>query len=101
VGTLNHGGTGALALAVDALATYRLTRLVVEDEITAPIRNRVWERHDPADSKIGYLLTCPWCVSIWAGAAVVTARHIAPATWEPVARMLTASAVSGMIASRF
>lgn len=100
MGNLNSGGNG-LELVVDALATYRLTRLIVEDEIAAPVRNRVWEQFDPADSKVGYLLTCPWCVSIWVGAAVVAARRVSPATWEPVARMLTTSAVSGMIASRF
>jgi hypothetical protein len=99
VGTLNSGGSG-LALVVDALATYRLTRLLIEDEIAAPVRDWVWDRHDPADSKIGYLFTCPWCVSIWAGAAVVVARRVSPTTWEPVARMLTASAVTGMISTR-
>lgn len=100
MGNLNSGGSG-LALVVDTLATYRIARLVTEDEIAAPMRQWVWDRHDPAESKIGYLFTCPWCVSIWVGAAVVVARRASPTTWEPVARMLTASAVSGMIASRF
>ena len=99
--TLKTGGGGALELAVDAIATYRLSRLLVEDEIAAPVREAVWKRYDASDSKIGYLFTCPWCVSIWVGAGVVAARYIAPAQWEPVARVLTVSAATGMIASRF
>jgi Protein of unknown function (DUF1360) len=91
----------ALVLAVDALATFRLTRLLVEDEITSPIRKAVWKRYDPSDSKLGYLFTCPWCVSIWVGAGIVAARYAAPAQWEPVARVFAGSAVTGMIAERF
>lgn len=100
MGNLDSDG-GALALAVDALATFRLTRLVVEDELTSPIREAVWKRYDASDTKIGYLLTCPWCVSIWVGVGVVAARRIAPSAWEPVAAVLAGSTVTGMIASRF
>lgn len=98
---LEPNGGEALALAVDALATFRITRLVVEDEITSPIREAVWKRYDVSDTKLGYFLTCPWCVSIWVGAGVVAAHHVAPSVWKPVARTLAASAVTGMIASRF
>jgi hypothetical protein len=59
-----------LDLLLDGLATERITRLVVDDEITADIREWVWKNHSPEDTKIGYFLTCPFCVSIWAGGAV-------------------------------
>jgi len=101
VSNLETNGGVALALAVDGLATYRLTRLLVEDGITAPIREAVWERYDASDTKIGYLFTCPWCVSVWIGAGVVAARYLAPAQWEPVARVFAGSAVTGMLAERF
>lgn len=101
MGNLESNGGGALAFAVDSLATFRLTRLAVEDEITSPLREAVWKRYDVSDTKIGYFLTCPWCVSIWVGAGVVVARRVAPAAWEPVAAILAGSAVTGMIASRF
>jgi hypothetical protein len=55
-------------MAVDALATARLTRLVVDDEIFQPVRDRVQGRWP--ESKLAYLMTCPVCVSIWAGVAV-------------------------------
>ena len=101
VGNLKADGSDALELVVDALATFRLTRLVVEDEIAAPIREAVWKKYDVTDSKIGYLLTCPWCVSFWVGAGVVAAHQIAPDQWKPVARVFAMSALTGMIASRF
>lgn len=59
-----------LRLATDALATYRATRLITEDEILADLREWVWHKHSPEDTKIGYFITCPYCVSVWAGAVV-------------------------------
>ena len=90
----------ALEVVLDALATYRLTRLVVEDEITAPLREKLWRHFDPGDTRIGYLFTCPWCVSFWVGAGVVCARTVAPKTWGGVARVLAFSAATGYIAPR-
>ena len=49
----------ALLVAVAALATYRLTRLVTADKITEPLRERVTSRW------LGYLVQCDWCLSIW------------------------------------
>ena len=55
--------------ALRALAVYRLTRLVVEDEITAPLREAVLTRWP--ESRAAYLVTCPYCVGVWAGALAV------------------------------
>lgn len=55
--------------AIDVAATTRLTRLIVEDEITRELREWVEERTG-SDSKLTYLVNCPYCVSVWAGAAV-------------------------------
>jgi hypothetical protein len=55
---------------LDGLATYRVTRLVVDDELTSPIREYIWKNHSPEETKIGYFVTCPFCVSIWAGGLV-------------------------------
>lgn len=57
---------GALA---QFLATERITRLVVEDKITEDLRYRVIGRFP--NSKVSYLVTCPICVSVWAGFSVV------------------------------
>lgn len=84
----------------DVLAIYRLTRLVIADEITQPIRDKVWEKHPPEATKIGYLFTCPWCASIWVGVGVAAARKIAPAAWSFAATALAGSAVAGLIEER-
>lgn len=60
----------ALSFVTDALAVYRLTRLVTEDELLADLREWIWKHHPPEDTKLGYFVTCPFCVSIWAGGAV-------------------------------
>jgi hypothetical protein len=90
----------ALDLAVDALAVFRLTKLVVDDEIFADAREKLLDRFHPDETKIGYLITCPWCVSIWAGGAVVVARAVAPRAWDLAAQALAFSAVTGLVAER-
>lgn len=53
---------------IRTLATERLTRLVVDDELTRPVREAVGTRWP--DSKMNYLVSCRACVSVWAGLAV-------------------------------
>lgn len=86
--------------AVDALATYRLTKLVLDDEITAPARDWVFERCDPQTTRLGYLLTCPWCVSVWAGGAVQLLRLASPRAADFTSGLLAASAVTGVLYER-
>lgn len=57
----------ALGLLVDVAATWRITRLITEDEIARPLR----EATTPG-SRVEYLLECPYCVSVWVGAAVAS-----------------------------
>lgn len=58
-----------LDLAIDVAATTRLTRLVVDDGIARPVREKV-ESVTGTDSSWTYLVNCPYCVSVWAGLAV-------------------------------
>ena len=95
----------------DALATYRLTRLVTTDRVTQKLRDRLNERWGtktvptiPSGTRtvrtaFGELLTCDWCVSIYVGAAVAAVRTFAPRAWRPIARALASSAVAGVIGS--
>lgn len=53
--------------AIRTAATWRLTRLVTEDEVTRPLREAVSKRWP--GSRVEYLVNCPACVSVWAGAA--------------------------------
>lgn len=59
--------TSWLNFAMGALATKRLTRLVVTDKITEDLRNQWFDRFPPETTKIGYLVSCPKCTSVWAG----------------------------------
>jgi Protein of unknown function (DUF1360) len=83
--------------AVRGLATYRLTRLITRDEITAPLRDKVWESRPPESSLVGYFLTCEWCASIWAGSALQISRMIAPKTTSAVETVLAVSAIAGLL----
>lgn len=56
----------------NALATRRIARLVVMDAILEDIREKIFERWDPADHKLAYLVSCLSCTSVWAGALVVS-----------------------------
>lgn len=108
------------ALVVDALAVARLTRLVTRDVIAEPLREHwiaeafyatgiaapppglTWEQAAVLDSdppKAATFITCPWCTSFWIGAAVVTARWVAPGLWDPLARALALSHVAGLAAN--
>lgn len=86
--------------ARDALAVYRLTKLVIDDKITEDVRNAVWDKYPPESTKVGYLFSCPWCVSMWVGLGAVTARAVAPKSWEKLSTAMAASAVSGLLEER-
>lgn len=84
----------ASRLAIDALAAYRLTRLVAQDKITASLRRRL----DATVPGVGSFVSCPWCVGFWVSCGVVLARRALPAAWGPVAEVLALSAVTGLVA---
>ena len=85
-----------LELVIYCLATYRLTRLITRDVITEPLREWVWERKPPEKSKIGYLFTCDWCMSIWTASLLFTSSMITSAT-DVVATVLALSAAAGLL----
>ena len=58
----------ATDLAIQAAAVARITGLVTSDEITAPMRRAAWV----IDDRLGYLVDCPYCTSVWAAAAVTS-----------------------------
>jgi hypothetical protein len=104
-------------LVVDALATYRLTRLATADVISEPARMALIRRagatpppgeddlsaqevveglSDPP--KLATLITCRWCAGMWIAAGVAVARRLAPEAWEPVSRALALSATAVLLA---
>lgn len=86
----------AVAVLTDIVATYRLTKLVMDDKITEDFRAFIYSKF-PRDSKTAYLIGCPWCVSIWAGLAIFGLRRFSPETANLVSGLLAASAVTGVV----
>jgi hypothetical protein len=86
-------------LVVDALATYRITRLLISDGILDRPRSAVLTRFR-AHQKFVEFVECPWCLGFWISASVVLARRVAPKPWNIAAETLAFSAVSGLVASR-
>lgn len=70
--------TEAADFILDALAAYRLTRLVTEDSITAPLRERIALHPHPAATPLTELVTCPYCTSVHAAFLIGTLRVLAP-----------------------
>lgn len=57
----------ALTFAVFALAVARATTFVTDDKLAERARIR-FISHVKEGGLLEYMITCPWCVSIWIGA---------------------------------
>lgn len=85
-----------IELAIYGLATYRLTRLITRDTIMESFREWVWKKRSPDKSKLGYLLTCEWCMSIYAASLLLASSMITSAT-DIAATLLALSAIAGLL----
>lgn len=102
--------TSPVALAVNALAAYRLTRLMTRDSLPPlpQVRQHVLDKLDEiqdakgstASHPLSELVHCPWCVGFWISVGVVGAATLAPRAWRPMATALAFSAVVANIAVR-
>lgn len=86
------------ALVLDALAVFRLTRLVTRDSLPPLpwLRDRVTDRW--GDRAVADLAVCPWCLSWWVAVVVLALHAVAPTWWPWVAAALACSAVAGLLA---
>lgn len=106
----------ATLCVVYALAVARFTRLVTADKLTEAARerllDRLWRRYAPMvpasdrDRAVPplpvYLLTCPWCVSVYVAAPAAVIAYFWPlAPWFLLPALLLAfSYVTGLLAQR-
>lgn len=80
-----------------ALATYRLTRLVVYDSVTAFFRDQFFDAKKGKRGEVVFekpargprrtlaeLVGCPWCFGMWAGATVLFFFFLTPYAWFPL-----------------
>lgn len=100
----------ATLLLLDALAVFRLTRLVCADMLTEPARRWLIGSVQTSDRlldgskitvaahpSIADLLTCPWCVSPYVATGVVLMQSLLPTACLYVAAVLAFSAVAGLL----
>lgn len=80
------------------LASYRLTRLVTTDDVTAALRDRIWSRFPP-DTRTGYLITCDWCSSVYMASLLVFLYMIVPVPAMLLMLVLAGSAAAGIIST--
>jgi hypothetical protein len=105
-----------LQLIIFVFASFRLTRLIVFDKITAfirhPFHKEVEEIGDDGVAEvflemkgeglrawIGELLSCHWCTGIWCSAFLFVAWMLWPQGAEPVIFILAIAGFAGMIES--
>lgn len=67
-------------------ATHRLATLIVEDEITRPVREAVFDWAEGAEEfslreRVASALDCKACMSVWSGAAVLVACQFRVGRW--------------------
>lgn len=99
-----------LVVALVCLATHRLTLGVVEDRLTRRPRTAIQNHYERAyeqrtgrvdpdewQSAVAYLLSCPWCMSIWVGGAVTAATVYLTSVPLPVLVWLASSSVTGLL----
>lgn len=94
-----------ISLILAALATARVTRLVTGDKLTE--RPRLWAlthvvRRRGDESLLAYLITCPWCVSVYAGTGLAAGWWLwGESRWFTAAvAALAFSYATGWLASR-
>jgi hypothetical protein len=78
-------------------AVLRIVRFLNADVLAEPFRAWV-ERTFGVDSKPAYLVTCPWCASIWVALFVVPISYLAAgdALWFIACSILTISWLVGI-----
>jgi len=118
---LERGGEGVFDLSwidmvILVLASFRLTHLIVFDEITSFLREPFIKVTYVTDSSgqvvrdfqfkggavrqwIGKLLSCHWCVGIWIGVLIVALYMYVPAAY-PVLLILAIAGAAAVIETK-
>jgi len=68
-----------------ALSSYKLSRVITKDQVTAFVRAPVTEDPDGREPKregfarvLGELVTCPYCLGLWISSALTAAHVVIP-----------------------
>lgn len=87
-----------LDYALRAAATARLARLVTQDTILDSPRLAYVRRMDElGHPKLAEFAVCPWCISVWIGAAVALAGHAEVPGYRLACSALAFSLAAGVV----
>jgi len=95
-------------VVLSGIATYRLSRLITKDSVTAFVRAPFTRFEEPTGEgevserprgqgvrhAVGELLTCPFCMSVWVGTGFAFGLMLAPRATRLAAMGLTVVAAS-------
>jgi len=87
-----------LQFLILTLAVFRIARLLIEDTILEPVRERTVYKLDPKNL-VRELFECAWCVGFWLAVFATIAWAMWPDQTGWVALPLAISAGVGLIAS--
>lgn len=105
-----------LDFIIVALASFRLTRLIVFDKITeflrAPFFDEIEEENEegimevyylpkqtPIKKFIGELLSCYWCTGVWVSTAIVMGYLLLPSVFVPIILVFAVAGLAAMLES--
>lgn len=97
-----------------SLAVFRLTRLIVYDQITEWMRNPFMDEYEEKNIEgktevyylpkvggvrgwIGALLSCYWCSGIWVSAALFILRNYVQDFYYPIVAVLAAAGLAALV----
>jgi len=103
-----------LNIALLALASFRLTRLLVFDKITEFIREPFFDEFEEENEEgvlevyylpkksgvkkfMGDLLSCYWCTGIWVSTFIVVAYYISPEYSTPIILILAVAGIASIL----
>jgi len=91
-----------------ALSTYKLSRLIVKDDVTAFVRAPVTE--DPEGQKpkneglaraVGELVTCPYCIGLWIASGLAYDQVLHPRETRFATTIFSAHALADFLNAGF
>jgi hypothetical protein len=89
-----------LSLIPAALAVYRITKFFIDDYLFEKPRDAIFNKFPPETSKIGYLFTCYWCMSMWVATLVTIGFILVPSAMLIVCFPFAISAIVGKLSER-
>jgi hypothetical protein len=90
------------------LASYKIGRLVAKDDVTSWVRAPVTRDAETSDPKpqgveraLGELVTCPYCVGVWAASGLSYALVLYPRQTRLITSIFGAQAVADFLNAAF